>query len=40
MRVSNKEKYMAMVSRKEAANLISESNDFDLGEVCNDGFLD
>lgn len=33
MKDSNKEKFVALVSKKEAANLISDSNDSDQGEM-------
>lgn len=36
MRDLNKEKYVAMVSRKEVANLIGDCDDSDQGEIIND----
>lgn len=37
---SNKEKFMALVSRKEATNIISDSNDSNQGEGSNDDITD
>lgn len=36
MKGSNKERFVALVSRKEATNLISDSDDSDQGETSNE----
>lgn len=40
MKDSNKEKYVALVSRKEENNLVSDSDDSDPGEGSNDEITD